>query len=263
MTILKHTLVSAVALAALAGCSSPPPAEPMQQPGGSQVLVEPAAGQPRLLLFSRTAAFRHDAIPAGIQAFTQLATQQGLGLTATEDGAELTDDKLAGFGAVVFLNTTGDALTAEQQAAFERYIRAGHGYIGIHAAADCEYDWPWYGSLVGAYFMGHSDVVMASVEVEPVQHAAVTGLASPWQRRDEWYGFRTNPRAQVQVLLTVDETTFDPGPGMMGADHPIAWSHEYDGGRAFYTGLGHTAESYSDPAFLAHVKGGIDWALRR
>lgn len=234
-----------------------------QEPGGSQVLVEPAAGQPRLLLFSRTAAFRHDSISAGIKGLTGLAQQQGLGLTATEDAAELSDDKLAPFGAVIFLSTTGDALGPEQQAAFERYIRAGRGFVGIHAAADCEYDWPWYGALVGAYFAGHSDVVAANVLVEPVQHAAVQGLPAPWSRSDEWYGFRTNPRAQVQVLLTVDETTFDPGPGAMGADHPIAWSHEYDGGRAFYTGLGHTAQSYSDSLFLGHLLGGINYALGR
>lgn len=158
------------------------------------------------------------------------------------------------------MSTTGDVLNADEQAAFERYIAAGGGFVGVHAAADCEYDWPWYGGLVGAYFAGHSDVVPASVRLEPVSHPALAGLPSPWQRSDEWYGFRTNPRAQVQVLLNVDESSFDPGPGSMGADHPLAWYHEYEGGRAFYTALGHTPESFSDPLFLGHLWGGLAWA---
>jgi cytochrome c len=131
-TLKPDSVVLAAAL--LVGCGAPPPTPMSQAPSGSQVLVEPAAGQPRLLLFSRTAAFRHDAIPAGIRALTDLARQQGLGLTATEDASELSDDELAPFGAVIFLNTTGDALGPEPQAAFERYIRAGRGFVGVHAA---------------------------------------------------------------------------------------------------------------------------------
>lgn len=244
---------------ALAGCASAPPAADSKT--GSEVLVQAPAGAPSLLLFHRTAAFRHDSIEAGIQSIAQLARQAGFGLAATRDGDEFTDEKLAGFGAVAFLSTTGNVLDPAQQAAFERYVQGGRGFVGIHAAADCEYDWPWYGALVGAYFMGHSDVVSASVELEPIEHPALAGLTSPWSRQDEWYGFRTNPRAQVDVLLTVDEATFDAGAGSMGADHPVAWSHSNHGGRAFYTALGHTAASFGEPAFLAHLLGGIEWAL--
>jgi len=113
-------------------------------------LVAAAAGQPQVLVFSRTAAFRHQSIPAGLGGLTQLAQQYAFGLTATEDHAQFNEAFLASFAAVVFLSTSGDVLDDAEQAAFERYIAAGHGYVGVHAAADCEYDWPWYGGLVGA-----------------------------------------------------------------------------------------------------------------
>lgn len=248
-------------LGPLSGCSEPPLAASTSSEAGSTVLVPPQAGQPHLLLFTRTAGFRHQSIPAGQEALKQLAQAHGFGLTASEDPAQFTDDVLAGFSAVIFLSTSGDVLDANEQLAFERYMAAGsHGFVGVHAAADCEYDWPWYGALVGAYFAGHSDVVLATVKLESVAHPALTGLSTPWSRSDEWYGFRTNPRGSATVLLTVDETTFDPGPGTMGTDHPVAWYQQLQGGRSFYTALGHTAESFKDPAFLGHLLGGIQWA---
>lgn len=259
MSRLLHPLLGSALLITGAACASAPPASEDPK-AGSKELVAPAAGKPRLLLFSRTQGFRHDSIPAGIEALTTLAAQQGLGLTHTEDATQFTDAALAPFAAVLFLSTTGDVLNAEQQAAFERYIAAGHGYVGVHAAADCEYDWPFYGGLVGAYFAGHSQVVGASVKVESVTHAAIAGLTSPWQREDEWYGFRTNPRPSVTVLLTADETTYNAGDGRMGDDHPLAWYHSHQGGRAFYTALGHTAQTFQEPLFLGHLLGGVQWA---
>lgn len=242
----------------LVGCSEPPEAAGAN--ASTKVLVEAGAGQPSVLVFSRTAGFRHDSIPAGLTALTALARQHGFGLAATEEKAQFTDENLARFAAVVFLSTTGEILDATHEAAFQRYIAAGHGYVGIHAASDCEYTWPFYGELVGAYLAGHSVVALASVKPEPVTHASLDGLPSPWLRTDEWYGFRSNPRAQVTVLLTVDETSYEPGQGYMGADHPVAWYHSYGGGRAFYTALGHTADSFSEPEFLVHLLGGVQWA---
>ncbi|HXK18500.1 MAG TPA: ThuA domain-containing protein [Polyangiaceae bacterium] len=248
-------------LLALAGCSSPPPpSDPNADGLGLKVLVPASQGQPSILVFTKTAGFRHDSIPDGVAALKTLAAQNGFGLTWTEDGKQFTDQTLPGFAAVIFLSTTGDILLAAEEAAFERYIAAGHGFVGIHAAADCEYDWAFYGGLVGAYFAGHSQIVAASVKPEPVTHASLTGVPSPWSRTDEWYGFGINPRPQVTVLLTVDESTYDAGQGTMGADHPVAWYHPYQGGRAFYTALGHTSESFSDAVFLGHLLGGIQWA---
>ncbi len=254
-----ESLELVLALALATACSEPPTPS-AEDSGGMKVVVAPTTGQPTILIFSKTGGFRHESIPAGVAALRTLAQQHAFGLSLTEDGAQFTDATLAPFAAVVFLSTTGDILKAAEEAAFERYIAAGHGFVGIHAAADCEYDWACYGGLVGAYFVGHSTVVAASVKLEPVTHAALTGLPSPWVRTDEWYGFRNNPRSEVTVLLTVDETSFDPGQGMMGADHPLAWYHSYQGGRAFYTALGHTPESFSDPIFQGHLLGGIQWA---
>jgi cytochrome c len=259
MAAFKAKRALALGLLALPACSEPPTNEPDDR-AGLHVLVAAAPGQPSILVFSKTAGFRHESIPAGVAALKALAQQHGFGLTQTEDGRQFTDQALSGFAAVVFMSTTGDVLIAGEEAAFERYIAAGHGFVGVHAAADCEYDWAYYGGLVGAYFAGHSLVVPASVKLEPVTHAALSGLPSPWQRTDEWYGFRTNPRTSATVLLTVDETSYDAGQGMMGADHPVAWYHDYQGGRAFYTALGHAPESFSDPVFLGHLLGGIQWA---
>lgn len=242
-----------------AACSEPPPATEDPNAGLTELSPTPA-GAPRLLLFTKTAGFRHDSIPAGIQAITALAQQHGFGLVGTENAGQFTDAVLSQFAAVIFLSTTGDILIADQEAAFERYMAAGHGYVGVHAASDCEYFWPFYEKLVGAYFKGHSQPTSAQVKVEPVTHPALTGLSSPWIRTDEWYGFATNPRPNVTVLLTVDESTYAPEQGEMGADHPVAWYHTNVGGRAFYTALGHTRESFSEPQFLGHLLGGIQWA---
>jgi len=215
-----------------------------------------------LLVFSRTAEYRHDSIPAGVAALTLLAAERGWQLAATEDPSRFSDATLASYDAVIFLSTTGDVLDDEQQAAFERFIRSGKGFVGIHSATDTEYDWSWYGELVGAYFREHPAVQAADVLVEDTTSAATAGLPSPWRRTDEWYAFKTNPRPDVQVLLSLDEASYTPGASNMAGDHPIAWRHEHDGGRAFYTALGHTSESYSDAAFMGHVAGGIAWTLR-
>ena len=161
----------------------------------------------------------------------------------------------AGYDAVVFLSTTGDVLTPEQQAAFEGYIRNGGGYVGIHSAADTEYDWAWYGGLVGAYFLSHPEPQDATLLVEDRTHESTAHLGDTWQRFDEWYDFRDDPRDRVHVLLSVDPATLTAS--QMPDDHPIAWCHDYDGGRAWYTALGHTGESWAEPAFLQHVLGGI------
>src|SRR6185369_12877809 len=198
---------------------------------------------------------------AGIAALSKWAKEQGFGVTATEDASVFSDAGLASYAAVIFLSTTGDVLDDAQQAAFERFIRAGHGFVGIHSATDTEYDWSWYGELVGAYFREHPMIQVADVVVEDSASGATTGLPNPWRRTDEWYSFQSNPRPNVHVLLSLDESSYTPGTSNMDGDHPIAWQHEYDGGRAFYTALGHTDESYADPLFMRHVAGGISWVL--
>jgi len=230
--------------------------------GSTDGLAGSSAGDDvSLLVFSRTAAYRHDSIPAGVKALTKLAAERGWALSATEDATKFSDAGLAAYNAVIFLSTTGDVLDDTQQAAFERFIRSGKGFIGIHSASDTEYDWAWYGALVGAYFREHPSVQAADVITEDSAHPATAGLPNPWHRTDEWYAFQSNPRPNVHVLLALDEHSYSPGTANMNGDHPIAWCHEYDGGRAFYTALGHTAESYSDPLFIAQLAGAVTWVL--
>ncbi len=222
--------------------------------------VPDARSAPRILVFTKTAGFRHASIPAAVRAVRELSARDGLVVDATEDASAFTSANLARYRAVVFLQTTGDVLNVRQQAAFVRYIRAGGGFAGVHAAADTEYGWAWYGGLVGARFESHPHIQRASITVTDRRHPSTAGLPRSWPRTDEWYNFASNPRPSVRVLATLDETTYEPGRGAMGSDHPIAWSHAYQGGRAWYTGGGHTDESYSEATFRAHLLGGIRYA---
>jgi type 1 glutamine amidotransferase len=204
--------------------------------------------------------YRHDSIPDGTAALNSAASSAGWSVTATEDASVFVDRTLMALDVVVFLSTTGDVLNDEQQAAFEAFIRAGKGFVGIHSASDTEYDWPFYGELVGAYFREHPAIQEASVTIEDATHSTMAGLPATWTRTDEWYAFQANPRPNVHVLMTLDETSYEPGSSTMNGDHPVAWWHEYEGGRAFYTALGHTKESYTDPTFMRHLTQAIDWA---
>ncbi|MFI9588537.1 ThuA domain-containing protein [Streptomyces sp. NPDC052236] len=212
----------------------------------------------RVLVFSKTAGFRHDSIPEGIAALKELGKGGNITVDSTETAAQFTTSNLARYDAVVFLSTTGDVLNAEQQQAFENYVSTGGGYMGVHAAADTEYDWKFYGGLVGAYFSGHPQIQPATVRVEDHTHPATAHLGESLERTDEWYNYRTNPRSQARVLATLDETSYEGGT--MKGDHPIAWCQTYEGGRAFYTGGGHTKESYAEPAFRTHLLGGLRYA---
>ncbi|WP_139984516.1 ThuA domain-containing protein [Nocardioides litoris] len=280
--------------------------------GGTMAAADPAAGAPAagapdvapyvmpkvaqavavpdydVLVFSRTAGFRHDSIPAGVQAVQRLGAQENFSVTASEDPAVFTAANLAQYEAVVWLSTTGDVLNASQQTAFEDYIKGGGGYVGVHAASDTEYTWPWYGKLVGAYFRNHpAGTPTADVRVETRDHISSCALPQKWTRTDEWYNFQPtegtfsggslpyvggngpatvpdySPRSNsnIKVLANLDESTYDEEDGTTAADdHPIAWYQEFQGGRSFYTGGGHTAASFSEPLFRNHLLGGIQYA---
>ena len=250
-------LPAASAGAALAALAALACTRPAQAPAAAAAAAQP----PRVLVFSKTAAFRHGSIPAGKVALVKLGAEQGFAVDTTEDASRFTAEGLAPYGAVVFLSTTGDVLNDAQQAAFERWLRAGHGYVGVHAATDTEYDWPWYGRLAGAYFQSHPNnpnVRKGTFVVTDGGHPATRGLPARWERTDEFYNFKQiNP--DLRVIMTIDETTYQGGTN--GPAHPMAWYHAYDGGRAFYTGVGHTNESFVEPLVLQHLAGGIRWAL--
>jgi type 1 glutamine amidotransferase len=238
----------------LAACSTTSAVRP-----STDAAAEVPDGGFRVLLFSRTTGFRHDSIPAAIAALTELGATGGYGAEATEDPAAFTAKNLARFRVVVFLMTTGDPLDDAAQAQVEAWIAGGGNWVGVHSASDTEYNWPFYGQLVGAYFKQHPAIQQATVNVEVTDHPATAGLPSPWIRTDEWYDFQTNPRATTSVLMTIDESSYSGGT--MGADHPLVWAHPTGGGgRAIYTAMGHTAESYADPLFRGHLVGAIRWA---
>jgi type 1 glutamine amidotransferase len=214
-------------------------------------------------VFTRTVGYRHESIDAGVRALEALGRADGYEVATTEDPAALLA-LLPRVQAVVFLNTSGEVLEPDAQGAFERFVRAGGGFVGVHAACDTGYDWRFYGALVGAYFARHPpEPGLATVRVVDPAHAATRALPAAWSRRDEWYDFRVNPRTLpgLRVLAVLDESTYEGGG--MGADHPIAWCHENAGGRAFYTGLGHPAEGFDEPLYRAHLGGGIRYALGR
>ena len=213
---------------------------------------------PRILIFSKTEGFRHQCIPVATAALRKLCRDNGIAVDTSEDAADFTEKNLKRYNAVVFLCTTGDVLNPAQETDFQRYIQAGGGYAGIHSATDTEYGWTWYGGLAGAYFNGHPAQQNATLIVRDHDHPATKHLGDTWPRFDEWYNFK-NLNPDVKVLLSIDEKSYQGGTN--GDNHPMAWYHEYDGGRAFYTALGHTNESYADPVFLRHVLGGIQYAI--
>lgn len=247
MKIVKYTtqyFCCLVSMLLLFHCSPPVPPKPT-----------------KVLVFSKTAGFRHNSIGAGVHAVKMLGTQNNFEVVATENSDVFAEENLRQYGAVVFLNTTGDVLNDAQQRDFERFIQAGGGFVGVHAASDTEYDWPWYGKLVGAYFKGHPsrpNVRNAILRIRTTDHPSTAMLAASWPRKDEWYNFK-NMNPAIKVLINLDETTYEGGTH--GENHPIAWYHEYDGGRAFYTASGHTRGTYSEPLFLQHLLGGIKYAI--
>ena len=223
------------------------------------------SGNARILVFSKTAGYHHESIADGNTAIQKLGSQNNFDVDTTTNAAMFNDDSLKKYAAVVFLSTTGNVLDHYQEAAFERYIQAGGGYMGIHAATDTEYDWGWYGRLAGAYFLDHPgindtfpNVQEGVLNVVDTNNGATKHLPQQWKKKDEFYSFKKMNK-DVNVLMTIDEKTYNGGKN--GDYHPMAWYHDYDGGRAFYTELGHTKESFSEEPYLQHILGGIQYAI--
>ena len=216
------------------------------------------SGKTRVLVFSKTTGFRRSSIGAGKLALIKMGQENNFVVDTTEDASYFTEDSLKNYSAVIFLNTTLDVLNSNQEADFERYIQAGGGFVGVHSATDTEYDWGWYGRLVGAYFDSHPEQQDATLNVVDQTNNSTKHLPKEWKRKDEWYNFK-NISKDIKVLIKIDEKTYKGGKN--ADDHPMAWYHEFDGGRAFYTALGHTDESWTEENFLKHLLGGIQYAI--
>ncbi|MET7438942.1 ThuA domain-containing protein [Streptomyces sp. NPDC004082] len=211
----------------------------------------------RVLVYTRTTDYRHDSIPDAVAAMRELGRAHGFGVDATEDPADF-EGPLDAYAAVVFLSTSGEVLTPRGREGLRTHVESGGGFAGVHAAACTEYGWPYYGELLGTWFDRHPAYQPGRAVVEDHGHPATGHLPPVWEFTDEWYDFRANPRSSARVLVRADETSYEGGG--MGADHPLAWCREQGAGRVFYTALGHASQAYADPAFRAHLLGGIGWA---
>ena len=214
---------------------------------------------PKVLIFSKTTGFHHASIPDGIAAIQKLGKENGFDTDTTTNSEWFNEKVLKNYEAVVFVSTTGNLFNEEQRAALINFMKSGKGFVGIHAAADAEYNWPWYNELVGAWFDSHPRIQQATIEVVDGNDISTRHLPKQWSRTDEWYNFK-NIIPDLHILLTIDEKSYQGGKN--GNLHPMAWYHTVEKGRAFYTELGHTSESFSDPLYLKHLLGGIEYAIK-
>ena len=230
----------------------------------SQVL---SAQQFKVFLFTKTAGWHHESIHEGVAAIRKLAERNNFQVDWQENADFVTEKNLEKYQVIIFLNTTADILNDEQQKAVEKFIQSGKGFVGIHSASDTEYGWPWYTKMVGMMFKIHPEQQTAYLRVLDHNFPGMERFPNKLLWTDEWYEFSAAKSTGLKFLVTVDEKTYNPnakwgdnvGKGM-GDFHPISWYHPYDGGRAFYTALGHIPATFSDQTFLDHIYGGIYWA---
>jgi uncharacterized protein len=215
---------------------------------------------PNVLIFTKTRAFRHESIAPGVKAMQSYFSKHGITSVQSEDSLMFTPEKLQSFDAIMFFQTTGNVLDSTEQDAFMKYIRSGKGFVGVHSAADTEYDWPWFGELLGARFADHPDIQTGVLIRIDSAKIATTHLPARWTRTDEWYNFKQAP-TNVHVELMADEATYTGGS--MGTNHPMAWYHNFEGGRAYYTALGHSVENYQDTLLLEHLEKAVMWVCKR
>ena len=224
--------------------------------GAAGALARPSRGA--ILIYSGTTGYRHESIPAGIEAITSIAKRRGLTVVSSEDPAVVSADNLNRFRAIVLLSTTtnpkdpaSEWFVGDRRAALQRFVERGGGVLAIHAAADSHYNWPWYGKMIGARFARHPSGT-------PTGTIRTVATGETRQRTDEWYYFDDfDPTSRL--LVTLDPTSIgekDVNP------NPMSWTRTVGRGRVFYTAMGHTKESYSEPWFLGHIAAGLDWVLR-
>ena len=216
------------------------------------------AQQSKVLIFSKTKGFRHASIEHGRTIIADLCLKNNIAVDSTEDASNFTFNNLKKYDALIFLNTTGDLFNEKQQEALVKYIQNGGGFMGIHAATDAEYEWEWYGKMVGGYFMSHPKQQNAKIKVINKDHPSTSMLPDEIERWDEWYNFK-NVNPDITVLATLDESSYEGGE--MNGNHPIVWCHEFDGGKIFYTGFGHTDATFDEPLMQKHMLGGILWVI--
>jgi type 1 glutamine amidotransferase len=209
------------------------------------------------LVYTKTNGYRHESIPAGIEMFETNAGKWKLRVHNTE--ARLTAADLDTCELLVLLSNTGEVFNEEEETALQNYVHGGGRILAIHSASDAEYSWPWYHKLIGASFKDHPAIQQARSILQESAHPSAMGLPINWIRTDEWYNFK-DLQSDINVVYNLDETTYSGGTH--GATHPISWYHEFEGGRVFYTAMGHTSSSYTEPLFVQHIGGAIVWLTK-
>ena len=221
-----------------------------------------------VLLITRTVGWHHESINEAVDAFRTLSAKHLFKLTWEENvDRVITPEALKEFDVLVFLLTSGDILNEAQQKAVEKFIQSGKGFVGVHSASDTEYDWPWYNRLVGHMFHIHPVIQTGKLQVHDRNFPGLERFPNALWWTDEWYEFGPAQSKNLRYLLKVDESSYDTaaewgekkGKGM-GNFHPISWYQEFDGGRSFYTALGHLPAAYSDRLLMEHIYGGLFWA---
>jgi type 1 glutamine amidotransferase len=225
-----------------------------------------AADQARVLVYSGSTGFRHDSIPAAVEAMKAIAIKAGYGVDATEDPEVFTAEKLKAYKVIVFVSTTTDPKKPESEwfvgarrDALQGFLKDGKGVVGLHAAGDSHYHWPWYGQMIGGYFERHpKGTPKGVVTVRDAKHPATAKLPKTLERNDEWYYYKDFDPT-MRLLVTVDPATIGQGEADVNPN-PVVWCHDFGGGRVFYNGLGHTSESYSEPYMVTLLEGGLAYA---
>lgn len=212
----------------------------------------------RVLVFTKANGFIHESRIAGAEAIKKLEKEFQFIVTKSEDSLLFRKNELDKFDVIVFLSTSGNILDEEGKYSFVEFIRNGGGFVGIHGATTTEYDWVWFNKLIGAHFDKHPKIQRAVMNILNPNTLSTQHLPNQWVWTDEWYNWRNELSPEIEVLITVDETTYEGGKHEKF--HPICWRHKFEGGRSWYTAIGHSAESYNDNDFLKHIAGGIMWA---
>ena len=214
----------------------------------------------RVLVYFEADSFHYSvgSAPAAVAAIEALGERHSFGVASRQNPIVFRSEVLRHYDAIVFASPDGEVLDEAQQAAFERFVGRGGGFVGIHAATTAEASWPFYVELVGALFVSHPPIQPAALVVEDRDHPSTARLPRHWVRSDEWYDFDRDPGPDVHVLVSADESSYSGGT--MGASHPITWCQRYAGGRSWYTAMGHPPEAYAEPALRRHLLGAIRWA---
>jgi type 1 glutamine amidotransferase len=215
----------------------------------------------KILVFNKANGFVHESIEAGTEAVLKMTDQYPFIVDVSDDSLRFRDSILEDYDVIVFMNTSGVIFDQEGRQAFQNYIRSGGGFVGVHGASTNEYEWEWFGRMLGNHFDDHPKIQKAIMTIEIPDAPSTEHLPSKWEWTDEWYNWRYEFDPAIEVLISVDESTYEGGKH--SEYHPISWRQEFEGGRVWYTAIGHQIDSYKDENFIRHIAGGIKWVSQQ